>query len=223
MLWSLVSDPLTLSSVLLSLLLLGVATLIARWSLHGFRQSKQSLREAASYVSVIVGALAPRIEALEEMARNLKGSQNTELANLRGSTLTLESGYQGLVKSFEEIIAQQKKILQELDELKSRPLTPTVTSITQLRTTLPEDAVIDRLTLTERRTLEILTEGPLPAPELGRRLTKSREHMARLMKRLYLEGYVDRETDRPPFRYKLNDKLRSSLGSSVSASPSEKT
>ena len=222
-------DSWTLYSTIVSLLLLAVACLTTRWALLGFKQSKQALREAASYVSVIVGALSSRIESLEEIVSELRdaiGSQNTESANLRGSNLTLESKCQGLGKSIEELVAQHKRMLQELDQLRSRWLVPpaaTSGSLPQPRTVLSEGAVIDRLTPTERQTLEMLADGPLPAPELGRRLNKSREHMARLMKRLYLEGYVDREADRPPFRYKLNDKLRSSLGDPVSASPSEKS
>jgi DNA-binding MarR family transcriptional regulator len=79
------------------------------------------------------------------------------------------------------------------------------------------------LTPTERQTIEILTrEGPKAAPDLGRRLKKSREHMARLMKKLYFEGYVDRETNRAPFRYRLNEKVRSNLAAdSISPKPSE--
>jgi DNA-binding MarR family transcriptional regulator len=68
------------------------------------------------------------------------------------------------------------------------------------------------LTPTEHETLEILRqEGPQAAPELGKRLRKSREHTSRLMKKLYLEGYVDRETNHAPFRYKVNDSLRLAL------------
>ena len=82
------------------------------------------------------------------------------------------------------------------------------------------------LTPTEHQVLEILRrDGPKAAPELGRRMRKSREHMARLMKKLYLDGYVDRESNHAPFRYKLNEKVGSILEESarpVTAAPSEK-
>ncbi|MGA3404728.1 MAG: winged helix-turn-helix domain-containing protein [Candidatus Bathyarchaeia archaeon] len=225
-------DSWTLYSAMVSLLLLGATFLTARWALIGFKQSKQALKEAASYVSVIVGALSPRIESLEETLHQLRDTiviETTESATFRNTHLMLQSKYHGLANSIEELVAQHKQTIQELDQLRSRLVVPPAASPAlpasppQPRTTLPEDAVLDRLTPTERQTLVLLTEGPLPAPELGRRLNKSREHMARLMKRLYLEGYVDREADRPPFRYKLNDKLRSSLAGPVSVSPPEKT
>jgi FtsZ-binding cell division protein ZapB len=214
-------DPWTVYPTILSLLLLGATILTARWALLGFKQSKRALREATSYVSVIVSALSPRIESLEAAVNQLRDAiavQGAESANLQSSEMTLQSKFQGVAKSVEELAAQRKQMVQELDQFRSRfamPLPPTLSSpVTQPPTPL-QDPVVDRLTPTERHTLEILAGGPLPAPELGRRLNKSREHMARLMKRLYLEGYVDRDADRPPFRYKLNDKLRASLGDVV--------
>ena len=210
--------------------LLAFAFLTARWALLGFRQSKQALREAASYVSVIVSALSSRIEALERTIGELRkalSAENHRGMNLEDAEANLQSKYEELSKQIQELISDHKKLLQGFEEIQSRltvpqrpiPIEPTPA----MRSQLPEDAALNRLTPTERETLQMLSQGALPAPELGRRLNKSREHMARLMKKLYLEGYVDRESERPPFRYKLNDKLRSSIGDSVSASPSEKT
>jgi len=144
--------------------------------------------------------------------------------NLEDAQGSLQSKYDQLSKQIHELIANDKKLLLNFEQIQSRLTAPIpIESAAQVRSQLPEDAALNRLTVTERGTLQMLSQGALPASELGRRLNKSREHMARLMKKLYLEGYVDREPERPPFRYKLNDKLRSSLGDSVSALPSEKT
>jgi len=51
----------------------------------------------------------------------------------------------------------------------------------------------------------------LAAPEIGRLVGRSREHTARLMKRLYEEGYVRRDQNRIPFRYALVDRVRQSF------------
>lgn len=206
--------------MLISSILLVIVVITARWTLKGFNQSKQALREAASYVSVIVAALSPRIESLEEISNQVRdaiGALTAESTGLRSSDASLESRCQELEKSVEDMITRYKQILQELESIRSKPVPP----VAELRPVLQEDPILERLNATERETLQILKEGPLHAPELGRRINKSREHMARLMKRLYLEGYVDREADQPPFRYKLNDKLRSSLGAPVSPSRPE--
>ena len=211
---------LTLYSTLTSIILLVMVIVTARWALKGFKQSKQALGEAASYVSVIVGALSSRIESLEQISNQMRdaiGALSAESTGLGSSDASLESRCRELEKSVEDMLAQHKKVLYELETLRSKPLS----SLPEPRPVIQEDPILDKLTATERETLQILRDGPLHAPELGRRVNKSREHMARLMKRLYLEGYVDREADRPPFRYKLNDKLRSSLGTPVSPSRPE--
>jgi len=52
-------------------------------------------------------------------------------------------------------------------------------------------------------TVMLSEKGALAAPEIGRLVGRSREHTARLMKRLYEEGYVRRDQNRIPFRYAL--------------------
>ena len=213
-------DNLTLYSTLISITLLAATILVTRWALMGFKQSKQALREATSYVNAIVAALSPRIESLEEASIQMREAIRAiaaDSAGIRSADATLESRCQEFEKSLKELLNQHKEILHELETLRSKP----IPMASQPRAELDEDPVLEKLTPTERETLQILKDGPLHAPELGRRMNKSREHVSRLMKRLYLEGYVDRETERPPFRYKLNDKLLSSLGAPVNPSRPE--
>ena len=64
-------------------------------------------------------------------------------------------------------------------------------------------------TATELQVLTLLsTEGPKSAPEIGRVVGRSREHSARLMKKLYEEGYVRRDQTRIPFRYSVVEKVK---------------
>jgi Sugar-specific transcriptional regulator TrmB len=67
-------------------------------------------------------------------------------------------------------------------------------------------------TPTEMQVLSLLSEkGALAAPEIGRLVGRSREHTARLMKRLFEEGYVKRDQNRIPFRYSLVDRVKQSF------------
>ena len=64
-------------------------------------------------------------------------------------------------------------------------------------------------TPTELEALSLLArEGAKTAPEIGRLVGRSREHTARLMKKLLDEGYVLRDQARVPFRYSLSERLR---------------
>jgi DNA-binding MarR family transcriptional regulator len=67
-------------------------------------------------------------------------------------------------------------------------------------------------TPTELQVLTLLaSEGPKSAPEIGKAIGRSREHTARLMKKLYEEGYTRRDQTRIPFRYSVVDRLKQSI------------
>ena len=64
------------------------------------------------------------------------------------------------------------------------------------------------LTETELAVLEMLSaEGSKTAPEVKNRVQLSREHTARLMKKLYAEGYLERETGKIPFKYSVKKEM----------------
>ncbi len=64
-------------------------------------------------------------------------------------------------------------------------------------------------TPTELQVLTLLVaEGPKSAPEIGQAVGRSREHTARLMKKLYEEGYIRRDQTRIPFRYSVVDRIK---------------
>ena len=74
------------------------------------------------------------------------------------------------------------------------------------------DKAIASLTETEVAVLEFLSaEGPKTAPEIKEKVQLSREHTARLMKKLYEEGYVERETGKLPFRYSVKKEMEKLL------------
>jgi hypothetical protein len=209
---------------LLSVALLVFVIFVGYRAVRAFRQSKQAVTESGSILSVIVSALTSRIETSESLVTDLRTSFDgisQRGAELEGQQSNLRSSYLQVLGYLQEVLSNDKRLIWELDQLKTR-----LTSIQEKQTAIhdaprqvqrtqlpmPRGDVLSALTPTERHTLEILArEGPKAAPELGRRMRKSREHMARLMKKLYLEGYVDRESNHAPFRYKLNEKIGSVL------------
>jgi DNA-binding MarR family transcriptional regulator len=219
---------------LLSLIILALVVFLGYKTTRAFRQSKQAVTESASILEVIVGALTSRIEASESVVADVGakfdrlGEQTVELQseqnNLRGS-------YEHVLGYVHEIMSNDRKLILELEQLKTQltGLYDKETSSQKVqhharRTEFPAltKEALGTLTPTERHVIEILSrEGPKPAPELGRRMRKSREHMARLMKKLYLEGYVDRESNRAPFRYRLNNRIEPVVKGSLDAATVE--
>ena len=73
---------------------------------------------------------------------------------------------------------------------------------------LKRDKAMAALTDTEIAVLEMLSkEGAKTAPEIKERVHLSREHTARLMKKLYEEGYLEREAGKIPFRYSIKKEM----------------
>ncbi|MFB3889755.1 MAG: helix-turn-helix domain-containing protein [Candidatus Bathyarchaeia archaeon] len=74
------------------------------------------------------------------------------------------------------------------------------------------DKALAALTDTEVAVLEYLSsEGPKTAPEIKQKVQLSREHTARLMKKLYEEGYLERETGKLPFKYSVKKEMEKLL------------
>lgn len=120
----------------------------------------------------------------------------SELAGLSVKIKDIEASQETLklkAAGFEEQIQK----FSVAPEVKSEPVIP-----------LKRDKAMAALTDTEIAVLEMLSsEGPKTAPEIKDRVQLSREHTARLMKKLYEEGYLERETGKIPFRYTVKKEM----------------
>jgi DNA-binding MarR family transcriptional regulator len=95
---------------------------------------------------------------------------------------------------------QMQKFLA-IPEVRSEPVIP-----------IKRDKAMAALTDTELAVLEMLsTEGAKTAPEIKERVQLSREHTARLMKKLYEKGYLERETGKIPFKYSVKEEMKKLL------------
>ena len=229
-------DIFALSIDLVSVLCLVLVVIVGSKAIRAFRQSKQAVTESASLISVIVDALSSRIQRSESVMVQLRSDiqATTQRSDtLAGEQVSLRASHQETLHHLQEILSNDKKLILEVEQLKSKLNTIQQRSLAtdalpkreNLAALVSDRDFLASLTPTESLTLEILRdEGAKTAPEIGKRLRKSREHASRLMKKLYMEGYVDRESNRAPFRYKLNEALRSTFESSsnpVRAKPSE--
>ncbi len=214
-------DPLTIAVDAISLTVFFTLAFFASKAKRAFHRSEQALAESASIISVIVDALTSRIEQSESVVNHLQtemDNMKTAGASVEWEQATLNSSHLQLLRSLQEILTKDKRLEGELSQLKTK-LAPYLGSEVAAGTPPRRDLgdldgrdILISLTPTERATLEIIyREGPKAAPELGKRLNKSREHTSRLMKKLYLEGYVARESNHAPFRYKLSETVRSAM------------
>ena len=124
----------------------------------------------------------------------------SKIAEVGSKTQNIEAANQTLKTKIAEVEEQIQK-LSAIPEIKSEPVIP-----------IRRDKAMGALTDTEIMVLEMLSaEGSKTAPEIKERVQLSREHTARLMKKLYEKGYLERETGKIPFRYSVKKEMKKFL------------
>ncbi len=209
--------------------------LVTSVMLRRFDISRMSYREARQMLSAMVGSLSSRIEQNEALSGEL--SEQLQILSANHARLSVEGenadkerllgfmqDWMGNVKRVNEKVDGLHKSLrsveQEVQEIRgwvNRLSVPDKLAAGTAETpvgVVTEDTLA-KLSPTERGVLELLAGGARAAPEIGRLVTKSREHTARLMKSLFEQGFVEREANRQPYDYRLNDKVREVLARTV--------
>jgi small-conductance mechanosensitive channel len=148
--------------------------------------------------------IAPIENKMKAIAEN-DGSVLSKIAEVDTKTQNIEAAHQTLKTRITELEEQVQK-LAVVPEIPSEPVIP-----------IRRDKAMSALTDTEVIVLEMLSaEGPKTAPEIKDRVKLSREHTARLMKKLYEKGYLERETGKIPFRYSVKTEMKNFLNKAES-------
>jgi archaellum component FlaC len=149
-----------------------------------------------------------RIKPFEEQIGTITQTISQTLSQNNTSTL---SGLSGLELKIKDIEATQEKLRVEItsfeEQIQKISIAPP-----EIRNEpvilLKRDKAMASLTDTEISVLEMLSkDGAKTAPEIKERVHLSREHTARLMKKLYEEGYLEREEGKIPFRYSIKKEM----------------
>jgi DNA-binding MarR family transcriptional regulator len=149
-----------------------------------------------------VESIEKKIAPIESKLRTISENNETisKIADVETKTHNIEASQQTLKTKITELEEQVQK-LAAVPEIKSAPVIP-----------IRRDKAMAALTDTEVTVLEMLAaEGSKTAPEIKDRIRLSREHTARLMKKLYEKGYLERETGKIPFRYSVKKEMKKFL------------
>jgi len=169
--------------------------------------ARREIQQAVNKVNTVNESLNVLSERLEEASGNQKALAES-FVECNERVGKLESSYTALRRDVDSIRGARIAIASD-ESRGGAPLIP------------PGVIGLGRLTPTELQALNILAEeGPLPATVVQERISKTREHTSRLMKKLFEEGYVERNADRIPYTYAINEKLRRLLAR-ASAQPAE--
>ncbi len=161
-----------------------------------------------------------------ENQKNLLETQISQLNNITQNNTNLSSALSGLDVKIKDIEATQeslKVIITGFEEqIQKIASAPPEFKVEQVMPVVPikRDKALASLTNTEVAVLEMLSsEGSKTAPEIKERVGLSREHTARLMKKLYEEGYLEREMGKIPFRYSVKKEMEKFLKKEQPSAP----
>lgn len=109
-----------------------------------------------------------------------------------------------------DVTVSQEALVAKLSAIEDQARQLSITPEAKIEAVIPikREKALAPLTETELSALEMLAlEGPKTAPEIKDRIKLSREHTARLMKKLYESGYLERDTNKIPFKYHVKEEM----------------
>lgn len=113
-----------------------------------------------------------------------------------------------------DVVASQEALAAKISDVEKQAQQFSMIPEAKVEAVIPikREKALAPLTETELSVLEMLAmEGPKTAPEIKDRIKLSREHTARLMKKLYEEGYLERDTSKIPFKYRVKKEMEKLL------------
>lgn len=184
---------------------------------ENFERRIEPLENQILYISSKVDSVNTSIDSItKDNEKTIEKLSNVDLnsigtiSNIDKKVLDMETSQEELktrISGIETRLEEQIQKLSIIPELKNDfPLS----SIQVMP--IKRDKAMASLTDTEVQVIEFLSaEGPKTAPEIKEKVGLSREHTARLMKKLYEEGYLERETGKLPFKYSVKKEMEKLL------------
>ncbi|MFQ6080120.1 MAG: MarR family transcriptional regulator [Candidatus Bathyarchaeia archaeon] len=222
-------------SLLMVTLLLLLATIVAAVYYHGrikraheeyekakdvvedivisFNRQVQRQEDRLSLIAYKTEAVSSKLEKIEKKARG----QARQLADVTSKVGVLSKVNQKIAtqikrmsKRFEDAIATQERIMKKIEEMEKAEYGVPAMPEAKVEAVIPikREKALAPLTETELSVLNILaTEGTKTAPEIRDSIKLTREHTARLMKKLYEAGYLERDTRKIPYAYRVKKEM----------------
>ena len=177
-----------------------------------YENSKDIVRVITSGFSRQLRKVAGSIMAVE---RDAADAQLTAAEAIRTSVEAIEvvKNNSGKVSALSVKMDETDKTITSLREeiqnlARRRPVIavqPSVEGAIPMR----QDAVLDQLTPTELGVLMLIEEtGEASGPAIREKVNKTREHTARLLKKLFDSGFIDRNTSGMPYRYSVRKEIK---------------
>lgn len=174
-----------------------------------FQKQETSLRAVAHKTEIISSENEKVARKVEQYDKRLSA-----LAEIIEEAPTIEQKLSAQIDEINrkvgDVKTAQDKLTQRIakvEKIKYRVQVPEA----KIEAAIPikKEKALAPLTETELAVLEIIAkEGEKTAPEIREKIKLTREHTARLMKKLYEDGYLERATHKMPYTYRLKEEMK---------------
>jgi DNA-binding MarR family transcriptional regulator len=162
--------------------------------------------------------LEKKMATVEDQISTISQSVTQTSASILSGLTGLESKIKGIESAQETAKVKITRLEEQVQKITAPPEIKSELGMPVIP--IKRDKAMAALTDTEIQVMEMLSsEGPKTAPEVKDRVRLSREHTARLMKKLYEQGYLEREARKIPFRYSIKAEMEKLLKKAESAQP----
>jgi DNA-binding MarR family transcriptional regulator len=176
-----------------------------------FKRQKDRVLFVAQKIENIVVENEKVVKKVEEYEEKMKTLTKlmTNVPNIQVVSEQFEE-IRNEVVGIKETQTKVMKKLIEVENIKQQRYIPE----TKIDAAIPikKESALAPLTETELAVLEIISrEEEKTAPEIREKIGLTREHSARLMKKLYKDGYLERDTHKMPYVYRLKKEMEKIL------------
>jgi predicted transcriptional regulator len=177
------------------------------------KQEAEKLEVAAYKVEAVSSKSDEALNKANEVTKQLHTLED-KIGGSLGDGERMLARLDEVGKELREAVASQNALAEKISGLEEQAQRLSMIPEAKIEAVIPikREKAMASLTETEVSVLEMLAlEGPKTAPEIKDRIKLSREHTARLMKKLYEEGYLERDTSKIPFKYSVKKEMEKLL------------
>ncbi len=176
-----------------------------------YEDSKDAVRNITFGFSRQVKRLEHNLDRIERDTLQAKYMANEALANRQDNSEATLTGLEKVKELSDRVDGIETSIETMKKDLNKLASQPRIIQQTQVDAPIPVqgDDILAGLTDTELDVLKMIVDtGEGTVPEIKEIIGKTREHTARLLKKLYDKGFIDRNTSSMPYRYSIRKEIR---------------
>ena len=176
-----------------------------------YEDSKDAVRNISSGFTRQVKRMESELDRIESEALQAKYMANEAMNSGQGTGDATLKGLEKVKELSDRVDTIETSIESMRGDLQKIASQPRIVQQVPVTAPIPVegDNILQQITGTELEVLKMIVDlGEGTVPEIKDVIGKTREHTARLLKKLYEKGYIDRNTSSMPYRYSIRKEIR---------------